>query len=306
MCKTLVAISMLAIGAAYAYDDCSCVCGNGQNSRVVSDGRQMNAQPTADGYFFRDGRVMVYRNGNPTELTQETVFEDGSRLSVDGTLILRDGTRRRFRDNQYVTLDGRILDRERMNASYREQNTRDGYFMRNGKVMSFRNGNMTELTTETTLDNGTRIMADGTVIMKDGTRSRIGEKQWMSHDGRTNESTNHENNAARDASHNRVDQTNEQHHSDVNVNRNNVNGNANVNAQEAHRENTNDVKRNSELRNEQAGRNENKHDAPKNDAAPRSETKREQTGRAESKPETNKNDANSNAGRSENKQEEKK
>lgn len=344
MSKILVAASLIVAGATFAFDDCSCVCGNGQNRRVVSDGRMMNdAQANSDGYFLRDGRVMVSRGGNPTELTQEVVLDNGMRLEPDGVLILSDGSRSRFRDNQWVTFDGHFIERDRasVNASFREQHTRDGYFIQNGKVMSFRNGNVTEITTDTTLDNGTRIMADGTVIMKDGTRSRLGEKQWMTTDGRLNDNANRDNSATRDVSHNRNDQTNEQHRIDANVNRNNANVNI-QNNQETHRENSVDVRRNNEaphndaaLKNEQnrgqverhenvtpnavqhndaalkteqnqAGRREVKAEGTtKTDVTPQSEIKRDQTGRVENKPEVNKNsDANSNAGRGDSKKNE--
>ncbi|HLX65325.1 MAG TPA: DUF6799 domain-containing protein, partial [Planctomycetota bacterium] len=49
----------------------------------------------------------------------------------------------------------------------------DGYFMVDGKAMTLRNGTVTELKTETTLDDGSRLLPDGTLVMRDGKKSRI-------------------------------------------------------------------------------------------------------------------------------------
>jgi len=182
--SALLVGTLLIAGTAMAFDQCDCTCPDSGRRQAVSDNRTINeGRAQADGgYFMKDGKVWVSRNGNEMALEQETAFEDGTRLMPDGTVILRDGSRSRIGDHQSVSLDGRFMDRG-PDALRDVRNTRDGYFMLNGKIMAFRNGNMTEVTAETTLDNGARILPDGTLIQRDGTRSRISNDQFLSLNG---------------------------------------------------------------------------------------------------------------------------
>lgn len=198
MRKTLalsVACLILAAGTAFAYDDCSCTCeGSGQVRRVSDAGSR-------DGYFLRNGKVMVFRNGASTELTQDAMFDNGMRLQADGTILYSDGTRATLRDSQMLAMDGNFFDRERVNAGFQETRGRDGYFVgRNGKVMSFRDGKISEITSDITFDNGARLSVDGTFTMKDGTRSRLDNSQWMSFSGELGNKGTTDNRTAADVS----------------------------------------------------------------------------------------------------------
>ncbi|QJX46681.1 hypothetical protein HMJ29_06900 [Hymenobacter taeanensis] len=61
---------------------------------------------------------------------------------------------------------------------------KDGFLMKDGKVLMTRDAHTDALTSETTLVNGTKIGADGTVTMADGTTSTLKEGDYVSLTGR--------------------------------------------------------------------------------------------------------------------------
>ncbi|TGE09442.1 DUF6799 domain-containing protein [Hymenobacter fodinae] len=61
---------------------------------------------------------------------------------------------------------------------------KDGFLMKDGKVMMTRDAHTDALTSETTLVNGTKIGADGTVTMSDGTTTKLQEGDYVSLTGR--------------------------------------------------------------------------------------------------------------------------
>lgn len=61
---------------------------------------------------------------------------------------------------------------------------KDGFLMKEGKVMMTRDAHTEPLTAEMALVNGTKINADGTVTMADGTSTLLKEGDYMSLTGR--------------------------------------------------------------------------------------------------------------------------
>ncbi|UPL48961.1 DUF6799 domain-containing protein [Hymenobacter sublimis] len=61
---------------------------------------------------------------------------------------------------------------------------KDGFLMKGGKVMMTRDAHTEALTSETALVNGTKVRADGTVTLADGTTAMLKEGDYMSLTGR--------------------------------------------------------------------------------------------------------------------------
>jgi len=267
-----VAGLILAAGSAFAFDDCSCTCVGGQYQSQQQMRRADGG--SRDGYFLKNGKVMVFRNGAETELTQEARFDNGMRLQPDGFIVYQDGTRVQLRDSQMLAMDGNFFDRERVNASFRETRGRDGYFVgRNGKVMSFKDGRIQEITSDITFDNGSRLSVDGTFTMKDGTRSRLESSQWMSFSG---EMSNNANSASGKSDAVKTDTTtsqnattnrfNDAERRNQNANQNNANNNNNA-ANDAIRHQPNNNAANDANRN-QPEKHENKVESQPNNTPP--------------------------------------
>ncbi len=72
----------------------------------------------------------------------------------------------------------------KMTPKHNMQN-HEGIIMKNGKLLMMKNGQTTQLTSDLTLDNGTVVMANGTVKAKDGSTTTLKEGDYISMDGTT-------------------------------------------------------------------------------------------------------------------------
>ncbi|NVO84021.1 DUF6799 domain-containing protein [Hymenobacter terrestris] len=61
---------------------------------------------------------------------------------------------------------------------------KDGFLMKDGKVLETRNAHTGAITAESALVNGTKVQPDGTIMMADGTTVRLQEGDYMSLTGR--------------------------------------------------------------------------------------------------------------------------
>ena len=68
-------------------------------------------------------------------------------------------------------------------AQHPNMQKHDGVIMRNGKLLMMKDGQTTQLTTDLTMDNGTVVMADGTVKTKDGTTTTLKDGDYVGMDG---------------------------------------------------------------------------------------------------------------------------
>ena len=59
---------------------------------------------------MKDGRVMTVRDGSLTPLKEATTLPDGTRIMVDGTVVLTDGSRRMMMEGETLYMDSRIMD----------------------------------------------------------------------------------------------------------------------------------------------------------------------------------------------------
>ncbi|WP_265595065.1 DUF6799 domain-containing protein [Haloferula sp. BvORR071] len=61
---------------------------------------------------------------------------------------------------------------------------KDGVAMKDGKVVTVKDGNKTELTDEATLKDGTKVMKDGRVVSPDGTKWSLKNGEMIDWDGK--------------------------------------------------------------------------------------------------------------------------
>ncbi len=59
----------------------------------------------------------------------------------------------------------------------------DGVMMSDGKMMFVKNGKMILIKRQVTLNNGTKVMADGTCVRKDGTKVMLKDNEHMDMQG---------------------------------------------------------------------------------------------------------------------------
>ena len=68
-------------------------------------------------------------------------------------------------------------------APKHDMQSHEGVIMKDGKLFVMKNGQTTQLSKDMTLDNGTIIMASGTVKAKDGTTTILKEGDYVKWDG---------------------------------------------------------------------------------------------------------------------------
>jgi hypothetical protein len=131
-----------------------------------------------DGYTFRNGKVVLFKEGRETPVTAEVTFRNGSRLLPDGFIVFKDGRRERFVEDRWIDLDGEYVVVDAGIDDF------DGYYLEGGRVYVIRDRRPVLVTVEVTLNDGSRLSPDGTIILKSGTRSRLTEGQRLSREGK--------------------------------------------------------------------------------------------------------------------------
>jgi hypothetical protein len=66
----------------------------------------------ADMVMMRDGKMMVKRRGRITPMKEDLAIFDGTRVMMDGTVMMTDGIARTMMEGEVITMDGRITDME--------------------------------------------------------------------------------------------------------------------------------------------------------------------------------------------------
>jgi hypothetical protein len=57
---------------------------------------------------MKDGKVMQSKDGNVAELTEDVTLDNGSVVSKDGTVKMKDGKTVTLKEGDYVWMDGKI------------------------------------------------------------------------------------------------------------------------------------------------------------------------------------------------------
>ena len=63
------------------------------------------------GVMMKDGKMMLMNEGKATApMDFEITLTDGSKVTPDGTLKMKDGMAMRIKEGQMVTMDGKLID----------------------------------------------------------------------------------------------------------------------------------------------------------------------------------------------------
>ncbi len=128
----------------------------------------------ADGVAMNDGKLMSVKDGVKTEVTGEITLTDGTRVTSTGGVTSADGKSWKLKDGDFIEMDRTILT----------QVVKDGVIRKDGKVMKIAAGVMSELSSEMTLSDGTKIMPDGKVVPRAGKTWELDNGDAILSDGR--------------------------------------------------------------------------------------------------------------------------
>ncbi|HLX63013.1 MAG TPA: DUF6799 domain-containing protein [Planctomycetota bacterium] len=141
------------------------------------------AEGHREGYAFRNGKVVLMKGGNETVVTTEVKLNNGVRILPEGFIVTREGVRERFPADRWLSLEGDFVAVDG-GPDVIVDDDFDGYYLEDGRVYVIRDHRPVLVTAEITLGNGSRLEADGTIITKEGTRSKLTAGQRISKEGK--------------------------------------------------------------------------------------------------------------------------
>ena len=66
---------------------------------------------------MKNGKMMRKRGGRIRPMREDMAIFDGMRVMMDGTVIMTDGIARTMMEGEAITMDGRMTDMEKLEAS---------------------------------------------------------------------------------------------------------------------------------------------------------------------------------------------
>ena len=117
--------------------------------------------PVTDHYVIQGARVFIVKDGAaPAPVTQTVVFPDGSSLAPDA--FYRSGGRvTRLIDGQTLAIGGNVIP------------SLDTVTLKDGKVTVQKDGALFPVATSIMMNDGSKVLANGTIISFDGRTSRM-------------------------------------------------------------------------------------------------------------------------------------
>lgn len=134
----------------------------------------LGALSAKDGIVMKDGKMVAIKDGNKTEMTQETTLKDGSKVMKDGSVVGADGAKWSLKNGEMIDWDGK----------FSIHFVKDGVVQKDGKVWAIKAGEKSEVSGETILSDGTKVMVGGNVVSKDGKKWQLNNGDAILQDGR--------------------------------------------------------------------------------------------------------------------------
>jgi len=134
-----------------------------------------------DGYVFRGGKVLMFKEGRESAVTAEVTLHNGARILPDGFIVYKDGRRERFVEDRWIGFDGEFIVAD---AEPVFVDDFDGYYVESGRVYVVRDRRPVLVTTEVVFTDGSRLSPDGFIVLKGGGRTRLENGQRFSREGR--------------------------------------------------------------------------------------------------------------------------
>jgi len=126
---------------------------------------------TTDHFMMLDGKLVIMKDNEVKNVTKEVTLSNGTKVMPDGTVVAKDGTKSMLKEGESLGMDGKPM-------------VKDHFLMKGGKMIAMVGGKAITMTKEIVIDNGAKILVDGTVMAKDGTKKILKEGQMLFTDGK--------------------------------------------------------------------------------------------------------------------------
>ena len=124
-------------------------------------------EPMQDCVMMKDGKVMQMKSGQTMVVDKNLTLANGATVMSNGAITMKDGSKMQLKNGDCMDMSGNMIT---MNGDMMMQNC---MMMKDGKMMVMKDGKTMAMDKEMKLDNGARVMTDGTVMMKDGTKKTL-------------------------------------------------------------------------------------------------------------------------------------
>ncbi|HMJ88946.1 MAG TPA: DUF6799 domain-containing protein [Candidatus Acidoferrum sp.] len=151
---------------------------NGGKMRALQEGEILGADGmlikpdgsitlVVDHVTLNRGRVLVVRDGEPVEPNETVLLRDGTTVAPDWKITPPVGSPRRLLDGELFQLEGNSFP------------ARDTITKQNGRMMVQKDGSLLALDPARSImmNEGTKVLGDGTIITVNGDRATVGEGQ---------------------------------------------------------------------------------------------------------------------------------
>ncbi len=139
----------------------------GNASKMPIDGKTVKK----DHILMDDGKLLVMKDGKVVPMDRDMALENGTKVMLDGTLVMSDGNTLKLGEDDMIFMDGKLVKRDRL-------------VLKDGVVMTVRDGKTIPLEKDVTFENGTTVMLDGRVITKDGKITKMDETDMVMMNGK--------------------------------------------------------------------------------------------------------------------------
>jgi len=131
--------------------------------------------PVMDHVTLNRGRVMLFKDGEATELRESLQLADGTTILPEGKISPRGSSPRLLLDGELFLLEGGALP------------TRDSITLQGGRVVVQKDGSKTvvEPARSIMMNDGTKVHGDGTVTRSNGDKLTLSEGQIITLEGVT-------------------------------------------------------------------------------------------------------------------------
>lgn len=139
------------------------------------------AQVSSNDYLvLKKEQVNVHKSGKSEVISEKIELSNGSTVSTNGIVTLKNGTEKQLAEGQKLTLDGFLIA-----ADGRLVTLEDHVTLQRGVVTLVKNGVSTPSPAGVTLSDGTRVLPRGVIIQPNGKRSRLLDGQMLNLGGGT-------------------------------------------------------------------------------------------------------------------------
>lgn len=145
-----------------------------EGEKLSMDGKITPNPAMEDHIMSMGGKMWVRKNGKFSAMEKDTSLPDGTKVTMDGTIVLANGRSLKTGDGDFVLMTGEVVQASKK---------MDHVIIKNGALMVVKNGRSSKAEKSITLSDGTVVTKDGSATSPDGSTFSLQEGDMILMDG---------------------------------------------------------------------------------------------------------------------------